>query len=654
VLIAYRADIDGLRAVAILSVVVFHAIPSYLPGGFTGVDIFFAISGFLITRIILEENASSHFTFVKFWIRRARRILPALFFMLFAATAAAFLLLMPYDLKEYGELLAHTVLFAANIFLGNEKGYFAPEGQITPLHHVWSLSVEEQYYLVWPIILIAAVRNLPIRLVTAVVIALLLISLSYSQWATENDAKLAFYGLPSRAFELLTGAIVAVVQPARLGARTANILSITGLLLISCGFFTIGDTSRFPGLLALIPCSGAALLILSGGQAKLPLVNRLLSGPIPVHIGKISYSWYLWHWPPLAFFAYCVERPIHLHETALLLMLGFAMAEFSYRYIETPFRRQVAPLEFRQSFLPATVICCVLLVSFGLGFQYFQGVPSRLNPETLAVYNKFSSKDPSGCNSHSVKIEGGSKECLFGSNAQAPAVMLWGDSHAEHYLPAVANIAASEGVQGIFRRTFDCRPFIDSRRIEGSSPKRQKCADYNEKTVEMLRTNPGLPIVILAARWSGHPTGTIAFFEQNLERTVAALQQMGKKVVMLGQVPRRPIQPRNCMTKQVRFGIQIPNCERSLLADHDQYEKDLWAAMGRLVRDNPGLVLFSPEKHICDATSCGATDERGEPLYRDNSHLNELGAYFLQSHIDQVIRNHLRAFPSQVITSHAP
>lgn len=657
---AYRADIDGLRAVAILSVVIFHVNPSFLPGGFTGVDIFFVISGFLITRIILDESDTGQFSFAGFWIRRAKRILPALFFMLSIITALSFVVLMPADLYEYGGLLAHSVFFAANMFLSSEAGYFAPEGLNTPLLHVWSLSVEEQYYLIWPIVIILAVRNMERRHIVFLALLLGAMSLAYSEWATINDPKLGFYSLPSRAFELLIGAIVAIVNFRRLtGSVLANVLGVAGLLLICAGLLFIDETSRFPGLLALLPCLGAALLLISGTATKLPLINRLLSTSGPVRVGKISYSWYLWHWPPLALARYYFERPLSVYELAILLLAGLSLAVVSYRYIESPFRRPSSPLQFRRNFLPTAIACSAVLISCGFAFQIFKGVPIRLGTETLALFRKFERSEFIGCDD-SLKKAGRLGECEFGAATdREPTLFLWGDSHAEHYLPAIAKLAASDGIRGILRSTGDCRPFVTPEKIDRTARKRRRCGDKNDETLAMILARPDISVVILAGRWSKRreieapPSERLGIFRHNVEKTIATLQQAGKRVVLLGQVPERPVSLKDCMTKQLRFGLQIRGCESSRLADHDAYETGIWAIMQRIARENGQVAVFSPEKHMCDAEMCRATDERGEPLYSDGQHLLPGGAYFLEPHISAAIGKFVRGIDPQVTASTA-
>jgi peptidoglycan/LPS O-acetylase OafA/YrhL len=300
---------------------------AYLPGGFTGVDVFFVISGYLITRIILTDVEAGRFSFSDFWARRARRLLPALFFMLVSVTLVALYLLLPDHLDQYGRLLSHAVVFAANIFLGQQRGYFDPSMHDSPLLNVWSLAVEEQYYLAWPILLIISIELLSRRHLIGGFIFLFGISLVYSEWASMHLPGEAFYSLPSRAFELLVGAGLAIVNPPRMRSQVlANALGISGFLLVLSGMVLLNDETRFPGLFALLPCCGTALIIMSGGGTKKTPIESLLSSSIFVATGKISYSWYLWHWPPLAFARYYFERPLSPQEIAIAVVTGLGIA----------------------------------------------------------------------------------------------------------------------------------------------------------------------------------------------------------------------------------------------------------------------------------------------------------------------------------------
>ena len=617
------------------------------------------MSGYLITRIILTDLDSGQFSFANFWIRRARRILPALLFMLLSVTLVALVVLLPDDLNQYGQLLSHTVVFAANIFLANERGYFDPDGLGSPLLHVWPLAVEEQYYLIWPLLLVSLQLFKRLHVVGGVLV-LCCISLVYSEWASINFPKIAFFSLPSRAFELLMGAGLAAAGLRQVkSAALREALSICGVLLVCSGFVFIDETSRFPGIPALIPCFGAALLIFSGGQGTKTCVERLLSSPIFVRVGKISYSWYLWHWPPLAFARYCFEQPQSNLVITVALAIGLGMAMVSWRFVESPFRRPVSPPEFKSSFFPLAISSSVLLLALGTAFQTFNGIPARLDKGTQAMLSEFEKKSSLGCTDTSKTVLY-FRECIFGKpDAVAPTILLWGDSHAGHYLPAVAEIAAIQGVKGVAHISHDCRPLIAPDAIDRATAMRRACPKFNEETLVELAARPEISVVVLAARWSAKEilsgeANKLATFNVNFERTITALERMGKRVIVLGQVPQLPLSLKACMTKQLRFGVKLSECETVSLSLVNGYQTNIWTSFHALSLKHSQAVFFAPQHHLCNAHVCRATDEQGLPLYKDDDHLSVRGALLLQPYLSAAIAQVVRSSLPYIVHTTLP
>ena len=570
-------------------------------------------------------------------------------FMLLAVTFVTLYLLLPDDLNQYGQLLSHTVIFAANIFLSNEKGYFDPEGLESPLMHVWSLAVEEQYYLIWPLLLFGSFQALKRRHLIVVVVVLCCVSLFYSEWASFFSPKEAFFGLPSRAFELLIGAGLAVVNQQPMRAQiVAEALSICGLVLICLGLLLISEKSRFPGTAALIPCSGAALLMLSGGRGTKTFVERLLSSSVFVQLGQISYSWYLWHWPPLAFIRYYFERPLTGLEVAIALAVGFCLAIISWRFVERPFRRPGTPAEFRRAFLPMAICSSIVLLGLGTAVQSLNGIPLRMGKDAQAMLNEFRRDTAQGCD-NTLKKGGYLNECVFGeAEAAGPSIMLWGDSHAEHYLPAIAKIATAHGTKGMARIHSDCRPFIAPEAIDRRTPRRRSCPKANEATLAKLLSQADISVVILAARWDARESAPgqvqeLEVFQRNLERTLVALEQNGKKVIVLGQVPLLARSLKSCLTKQVRFGLKIPHCVGISKDVADSYDTGILNSMQILRQKHDKAIFFAPRKYFCDGSVCRVVDAQGRPLYMDDDHLNVRGAFFLEPYIDEAITPFLRS-----------
>ena len=341
----YRPDIDGLRAVAVIPVVLFHSKislfgASVFPGGFVGVDIFFVISGYLISNILLHDIDRDKFSILKFYERRIRRIFPALFTVLLVATAAAFVILLPGALGEMDYFGTH--LFGATFFYSNyqfmsETGYFAAAAEDNPLLHLWSLAVEEQFYIVFPVYLYLVSRFFRDRLGLATM-AVLLVSLVYSIYLVQNNPADAFYSTPARAWELMLGAILAIFpRKAPLDQRVAQVLGAAGLGFIAYSILFYSAQTPFPGAAALLPCVGAALILYTG-QTNMTLAGRLLSTSAFRYPGLISYSLYLWHWPVLVFYRLYAITPVSQMETAMLMVAMTAAAWASWKFVEAPFR----------------------------------------------------------------------------------------------------------------------------------------------------------------------------------------------------------------------------------------------------------------------------------------------------------------------------
>ena len=392
-MISYRSEIDGIRAIAIASVVLFHGWSSAFPGGYVGVDIFFVISGYLITSIIFNEMKAGKFTYLNFYARRARRILPALLAMIAITTTAAFLLFLPDDLTEYGKIVIYTLLFGGNFRLAATPGYFHHSMQENPLLHMWSLSVEEQFYLIWPTLLALMIRFLPERRHRLAVLALGALSLVAAEALVHIWPRSAFFHLPTRGWELLAGALLAMNFIPRIASKAvAESLSAIGLALMIAPLFLYDKETPFPGLAALVPVLGCALVIYSTENERTRVAALLSWKPI-VFTGLISYSLYLWHWPIFAFTTYELLRPLTFLEGFLCVLAAVSAAVFSWRFIEQPFRRRAkrpatAPARPEWFFIPSigrsgqfAVLLTALIIACGSFFQESKGAAWRFPVE---------------------------------------------------------------------------------------------------------------------------------------------------------------------------------------------------------------------------------------------------------------------------------
>lgn len=624
----YRPEIDGLRALAVLPVMFFHAGVPGFPGGFVGVDVFFVISGFLITRIIATELAERRFSIVGFYERRARRILPALSVVLVAATGVAAVLMAPTDLVQYAKSLAATVLFASNLwFWGKTGGYFTPEVDGHPLLHIWSLAVEEQFYIVFPLLLMACVRWFParVRLLAWLVTAG---SLALAAWQVRFAPTAAFYLAPARAWELGLGSLLALgafpdirARPLREGLGWAAILMILLPVLL------YGAGTPFPGLAALPPCLGAALLIHLGDSGA----GRALRWKPLVWVGLISYSLYLWHWPVIVL-ARGVFAPggLPIGLAAAAILVSLALGWLSWRYVERPFRSP-ARVSRRAIFLASAAAGAALLaLAFGLARSH--GLPQRFSPQGLAVAEARFQWNPRLL--ECIERPPG-RFCTAGKAGTVPGFLLWGDSHANALQAGIELAATRAGVSGYVAIRRACAPLIGVRHAEPG------CTEANAATIAWLAAHPEIRLVILGARWplwqSGRlspgepgparplaPLGSDAggdpprLYAHAVAETVAALRRTGRRVLVVGDVPEIGWNVPARLSAAQRFGAPLPPVPTPAQVASRQAPADSpWRRAG--VEHLPMVPL------LCSA-SCRVTDAAGVPLYMDDDHLSVAGA----------------------------
>ena len=469
--IAYRSDLDGLRAVAVLCVVFFHFNLQEFGGGYVGVDIFFVISGYLITSIIMGGLELGSFSFARFFERRIRRIIPAFIVMLVAASIASVALFPPKELAQFGLSAAAAAAFCSNIFFAFHTNYFAGPDSTMPLLHTWSLGVEEQFYIFWPLIMFACFRLGSRLAVSILAVVLATASLAYSEWgATSQYAAQLFYLLQSRAWELMFGAILALgLVPAIERRWLRSVLGLVGLAMIAFAVTSFSSTTPFPGLWAVIPCLGAMLVIHTGRQRDTAVYGLLSLQPL-VFIGLISYSLYLWHWPVFAFVENFLGRPITLGETLALIIVTIAIATASWRYVEQPFRYGEGRATFSRKFYFAGGLGALGLAACVGGFIYFAGgLPGRLSPETLQFY--LASRDHNPLRA----------ECLGGGGPRPPAasrctkpalkagnaydIVVWGDSHGDALFPAIAMLGETHGLATRQVTKKACPPLLGTERV---------------------------------------------------------------------------------------------------------------------------------------------------------------------------------------------
>jgi len=537
---SYRPDVDGLRALAVVAVILFHAGLGF-PGGYAGVDVFFVISGFLITRLILRDLEKGRFSMLNFWERRARRILPALVFVVICALAAGYFLMMPEEYAAMARSVLALAVFSSNFLFYRENGYFAPVSEAKPLLHTWSLSVEEQFYLLIPVFLWALFRrgwsNRAFRVLvvlSAVSFGISAVGVYWFSWAT-------FLLLPTRAWELAAGCLVVFAKPVS-SQKVREAMGAAGLIGIFAPFFFYSKTTPFPGLAAVPPVAGAAMIIWSGMKnptSGKTLVAGILEWRPLVGLGLISYSLYLWHWPLLAF-----NEVLEIWKDSLVAKIGliaisFPLAWLSWKFVEQPFRNQSVLRARRMVFIFSGVaLASICLVGFSISTS--GGFPDRTGfiiGNLLRIHSECmrGSEASQGAHRRLSKSDIPAKLVRLGVQDQPARIFFWGDSHGEAALPAIDAACRIHGVGGQAAICHGLPPTkvekIPSKRNSGWSPHNEVVLDYLSS--EEARRH--LKMVVLIARWT--ETTRLPDFENRLYEISSTLKDCGYQVVVMDQVP---------------------------------------------------------------------------------------------------------------------
>jgi peptidoglycan/LPS O-acetylase OafA/YrhL len=524
----YRRDLDGLRAVAVIPVILFHLGVPHFQGGFVGVDVFFVLSGFFITRQIVAELEQDRFSVIEFYDRRIRRLLPALFVMLFVASLAAAIILLPDDLQRFGRSLVAATLSLSNVYFLRQSDYFSPAAETMPLLHTWSLSIEEQFYLLFPAALIVLRRFTRIRLPLALGL-LFFASLGLSIWATHYHPEAAFYLLPTRAWELLLGSIIAVA-PQNLTSNTTRIrrcAPAVGLVMIGTAIHLFHAEMPFPGIAALLPCLGCALVICAGeGQDGNPLcasgrpslVGKFLSLSPLVLVGLMSYSLYLWHWPIIVFLKYSATAPAGLSFYILAVTAIGGAAYASWRFVENPMRRGDWIWTTNAQRFAYSAVGVIAIVGVGAALDRTEGLKALQRADVSAMLENSKDVSPFRNKCHFSDTQQGrrslSEACTFGAEGGLRLVM-FGDSHGVEVSYALAQSAEKGAFHFTQITASGCPPAM-----EIATSDREGCNLHNKRMLDEI-SQIGPAIVVIAARyfkWSADDSATRDRFWPSLER----------------------------------------------------------------------------------------------------------------------------------------
>jgi peptidoglycan/LPS O-acetylase OafA/YrhL len=628
----YRSDIDGLRAVAVLLVLLFHLDPTLFTGGFVGVDVFFVISGYLMTRLIADESRAGSFSFAGFYARRCRRILPALLVMLSCTVGAGYVMLAPDEYRSLGNAAIAAALSCANLYFYRNSGYFFDALGLMPLLHTWSLGVEEQFYLIWPVLLMAA-YSLSRRGrggMAMAVVACTIIGFAVSMWAVSANQKAAFYLLHARLWELAAGGLIVFW---RWPAQLRQIPSLLGLILIAAPAFTLTRPSPFPGINALAPVIGAMLIIAASPSS---LANQLLALAPLRFVGKISYSLYLWHWPIIAFWMKYNNAQPDLIEGLVIIVASLAAASLSWKFIEQPFRRKsVRPV--RDVVFAVSAALVVALGGYGIAAN--QGFPDRMPASLARLSNQTAMWFSFRCPYSATAI---GNNCAVGApwDTASARGLLWGDSHASHLLPYL-DVAGRQTNRAIAILN-GCTPPLGGRVKSVSDMQMQRpevCAVDRAVGMDLLKRFPEIEFVIFASRWPGfldmlqtdndpEPRSIahgLDLIRQEMQATINEIRSMGRQILLVDGIPVFDFDPVPCASskgtplwRNAKRVCANPVASLPLLSAANQIA--LSRVYHELASENDGVFSISLSKAVCASGSC-LTYLDGEFLFRDPHHL---------------------------------
>ncbi len=613
--INYRTDINGLRGLAVFVILIFHLDIGFLSGGYVGVDIFFVISGFLISNIIYSELVNGTFSLATFYERRARRILPALISILCVCFFVAYLRFFPTEVVAYAKSMIAAALFSANIYFYSALGYFSPAATETPLLHLWSLGVEEQFYILFPLFLMLLVKKSSRFLSTALALSLL-ISLFISQWMLKINPTAAFYLLPFRAFELLIGAFLALGGLPKLrDKRLTFTLGSLGFLAILYSIFIFNQQTQFPGFSALVPCLGTALIIWAGEhQSGFP--NSVLSFYPWQWLGKISYSLYLVHWPIIVFAKRFYNSTEMAGYSISVLALCFLFASLNFYLVEQRFRYLKIFNSQKALMLSATMISFIALsggtVIYKKGFNHF--LNKRLERMLSFVHYNYKPgfKDGTCFQDYDVDPDKADISACLPTGAVEKRVMLWGDSHAAHLYTGLRENLEKEGYSFGMLAASACPPALG---IDVAI--RPHCKRFNEIAfATIMKEKPSL--LILSANW---PINTYTF--DLLEKTIERLAKENIQMVLLGPSPIFKRSVPVVISEQIKNGELIKATRELLAAD---YLMDADQKMIKRFGEKKGIKYISVMDTICVNQICPLITADRDPVHFDNEHLTESGS----------------------------
>lgn len=654
----YRSDVDGLRAIAVLSVVFFHAFPQLVPGGFVGVDVFFVLSGFLISNILFSQMAKGSINWTEFYLKRIKRIFPALLLVLFSAILIGYFLLFPVEYENLGKHLIGSSSFINNFVLWREAGYFDKASELKPLLHLWSLGIEEQFYLIWPmfVFFIWKLRFNPLIILILFSVISFAINLA---WVTHHNIR-AFYFPFSRFWELSLGATLAYLMFKNknwfvsLDSKKfiSNCLSFIALLFLTMSIFFFSEHLAYPGWAALLPTLCTLILLFTQNS----WVNRnFLSFRIITFVGLISYPLYLWHWELLSFGRIVYAGAVSPKLTLILVSMSFILAYLTYQWIEKPIRFSVTAEKYPRYI--ASALCSGLII-IGLGgfiIQNNQGLEHRVIAyqnqtliEDIGSFDEFR-KQVVPCQLATQKKDLKEISWCLQNKKGKPQKVLWGDSHAEHLFPGI--LKSDKETNWLLLEQSGCPPLLNVASYwKGSS---DKCIKANNVILEAIINTPSIDTVVLASLGSFYISDTSyaaasqgdfaadkhflttndtkkskrdVFFD-GINKTINELKKAGKKVVLFQDIPEIPFMPERCIHRPLAPKQPCFITTAEVMARQNDY-----VSLLQHIRIRQKIPLFDPIHLVCNKKMCPLVKNH-HLIYRDSHHLSLAGSELIAENL---------------------
>ncbi len=645
----YRPEIDGLRAVAVIAVILFHFNANLFPGGYLGVDVFFVISGYLITGLIKRDLDNNQFSFSNFYLRRIKRIIPALYILLLIVTIASAILLLPTDFKDYGRSLLSQSVFSSNIYFYFKSDYFDTPSLLKPILHTWSLSVEEQFYIIYPLLLVGLFKAFKKNTgYIILLLTILIIGASYYYYGKNQNA--VFFLSPFRSWELLLGAVLnySLISGKITNKLLQEIMSCAGLAAILYSIVFVSKTSPMHGLSAIVPTLGTAFIILAN-NSSITLAGKLLSVKPVNYTGKISYSLYLWHWPIIVFYMYILGS-INLPVAVGIFIVSYLLAALSYRFIETLFRYQ-AIFKAPASYFLLAFAGVLFFLAIGYSINRKNGFPNRFPPNISRLLSE--AADRPGC---TPRIAYRKHQMQYinhcdADTASKPGILVWGDSHSGMLQPVLKIL--SERYKKKYA-LYSCPSALNVYiAYKDPSYKQSPCYISNQEIINYIKTN-NIKCVLFASSWSQYTEGrelkmegagqqdklyadslTTRFsttdskrvFKSKFTYTVNLLTNLNVDVWIMEQVPQHEFWAPNEIAKRLIYKQDTSKIGRSL-ADHQQRQSFVNSVFADLAK-NKHVHVLDPTAYFLQDHNLLTVYKNGKSLYSDYNHLSAAGTYLL-------------------------